>query len=195
MGKLLVAAPKFKKENNFANGVIKDESGSSFNIKLKGTLFMPPRLFEHEEYGESYKFGVKFDEDDMKPLDQALVKTSTNVGDDWTGKFPHDDGSIFFKLKPNPGKTKFTSPMNVPIKPSKLDNDLISPDMDVTVHFGVSAWYQKEEKKYGLTIKIKKIWFGDDAEPKKKKSKKQPEPDTDTDAPPQKKSKRSEDSD
>jgi hypothetical protein len=126
---------------------------------------MEPKFFPHDDYGDSYKFGVKFEEDSLFKLEQAVLALGHNAEHDWTAKNPHDDGTIFFKLKTDKEDTKFTTEINVPIKPAKLKNDKISTDMDVTIDVGIGGWYQKSAKKYGLTLKLKKVTFGT-AEPK-----------------------------
>ncbi len=157
--KIKSSVPKYKGESDFANVNIKDEDHSPLRVSVCGVLIMEPRLMPHDDYGDSYKFGVRFDEDELFKLDQALLAVGHHAPE-WTEKPAHEDGTIFFKLATDKTNSKFTADISPKISPRKIENDKISTDMDVTVEFSVGGWYKRDIEKFGLTLKVKKVVFG-----------------------------------
>jgi hypothetical protein len=126
---------------------------------------MLPTKNEHEDYGISFKIGVEFDEDDMVVFDKVLEKMLAKCEDDSFAMKPcHEDGTIFFKLGTNRALSEFTFDSNLAIRPGKLGHDKLEQHMQVTLEIAVSGWYlnkkEEDEKKFGLTFKIRKITFG-----------------------------------
>ena len=160
---LTVSPVKFGKNKDgtpkqFASSVIK-VCRQPLRLKLTGDLFMLPNKTEHEEYGVKYSLGVEFSTKDCEIFDAILDKMGETDG--YERKEAHDDGKIFFSLKPNTKSTDFTCPMNIPIKPLKLSNDRLDLGMEVTVHFTVGGWWLSgDDPKYGLTFKIKTVHYG-----------------------------------
>jgi hypothetical protein len=133
---------------------------------------MLPSKNEHDEYGTSFKIGVECDGEDMLVFENLMEKMYDEVDDDeYQPKQPHEDGSIFFKLPTNKALSEFTFESNVPIKPSKLTHNSLEQFMPVTLDLLVSGWYlrKKDVKKFGLTLKIKKIAFGGEKRASKKR--------------------------
>ncbi len=97
----------------------------------------------------------------------------SHLDESWEQKQVHDDGKIFLNLQANSASTDFVFESNLPVKPLKLQHEKIDQYMDVTVEFTVTGWYLKnddaEEKKYGLTLKVKKIHWGEEKKVVKKK--------------------------
>jgi hypothetical protein len=129
---------------------------------------MLPRRIE-SEYGVKFSAGLSFEASDLDILEKILAKMGEEVDDDWTVKGYHDDGSIFLKLLTNANQSEFKFDSNVPIKPLKLDNDKLEQHMDTTVELVVSGWYRNtpETKQYGLTLKVKKITWGNEKRKRK----------------------------
>ncbi len=157
--KIVASSPKYKGESDFASVNIKDDDHSPLRVTVTGVLIMAPRLFEHDDFGDSFKFGVRFDEDELFKLDQAILAVGHHAPG-WTEKPAHEDGTIFFKLATDKTNSKFTADILPKITPKKIDNDKISTDMDVTVEFNIGGWFQRSSEKFGLTLKVKKVVFG-----------------------------------
>lgn len=124
---------------------------------------MLPQKQEHEEYGTSYKMGVEFNPEDMDVLERVIELMCAEINDDeFDVKLPHDDGSIFFKLGTNKSMSEFTFESNVSLKPSKLNTDKLEQFSAITLDLLVSGWFMNNDgvKKYGLTLKVQKVWFG-----------------------------------
>lgn len=180
MSKLVVKAPKYTidkatgEPRSFSSTSV-TQNGKSMKLKLQGILFWKPNKQESEEYQTTnYKFGVQFNEDDLEILDSILGKMEELVDDEYTGKPPHDEGKIYFKLRPNSDSSKFTTKMDVAITPKKLIHEDIDFGNDVTVEFLVGGWYmdKDDEKKFGLTLTVKQVWFKEELKkpvPKRKK--------------------------
>jgi hypothetical protein len=164
LNNITVTSPKFTSKSQFSPcRVLLD--GKALKVKLTGNLFMLPAKNEHEDYGISFKMGVEFEEDDMVVFDKVLEEMLKKVGDDEFAMKPcHEDGNIFFKLGTNRAMSEFTFESNVAIRPGKLVNEKLEQHMQVTLELTVSGWYLKkkdeDEKKFGLTFKIRKICFG-----------------------------------
>lgn len=159
-----VTGPRYTGKSEFAQCRVTLD-GKPLKIKLTGTLFMLPAKNEHDDYGTSFKMGVEFDEGDMIVFDTILEKMMEVVDDDsYSVKPGHDDGNIFFKLPTNKALSEFTFESNVPIKPGKLGSEKLDQFMPVHIDLIVSGWYLKkkdsDEKKFGLTYKIRKVCFG-----------------------------------
>lgn len=159
----------------FSNSTIK-VNGNPLKVKLTGRMFMIPTRSEHDDFGLSYKIGCEFDtlSAGIKSLDAALLAIGSNLLDgESQAKEPHNDGTMFLKLPVNSTHTEFKMESNIPIKPTKLLNDKIDQDMDVTVELLVSGWYRNDPEedgmKYGLSFKMKKIHFGEEKKTKKQK--------------------------
>ena len=174
---LTVTPPKFglnkdKTPKTFSQSVIKIEK-KPLKIKMTGDLFMLPNRTEHETYGLKYSLGVEFKSSDCELFDAILDKMDL---DGWERKDLHDDGKMYLTLKTAKNLTDFSFTSNLPIKPLRLVNDNLVENMDVTVEFVLSGWYmntvddnEEEVKKYGLSMKIKSIWFGPETSPSKKR--------------------------
>lgn len=162
LNSITIKPPKFNKDSTFAQASIKT-NGKAIKVKLSGDLIMVPR-YDKSEYGSTYKFGVRFDDEYCTLFDTLLGKMSALVGEEYDQKEAHGDGAIFFKLKTNPDQNKFMTRSNVLITPQKYTSEKIEKGDDVTVEFQVGGWYMqdndKEEKKYGLSFTVKEIWWG-----------------------------------
>ena len=161
---LTCTEPKFgfgPKAKKFSNSIVKIEK-KPVSIKITGNLFMLPKRDE-SEFGIKYSLCVEFSMDDCALLDAILDKLEI---EDWERKECHNEGSIFLNLKPNGAHTEFKFKNNVGLKPLKLYNDKFDVGMDVTVDMLVAGWYMQdtiddvEVKKFGLSLKVKDIWFG-----------------------------------
>ena len=165
---LTCTEPKFggAKNKKFSNSIVKIEK-KPVSVKLNGNLFMLPKRDE-SEFGIKYSMGVEFLEEDCALLDAILDKLEV---DDWERKECHNEGSIFLTLKPNTGHTDFKCTSNLSIKPLKLYNDKLDTGMEVTVDMAVSGWYMQDEdtRKYGLTLKVKSLFFGPPPSKRKRK--------------------------
>ena len=177
---ITVTPPKFSKYTkddvygNYAKGDTKPFSicavrtdGKQLKLKLPGTLFMLPMRNEHSEYGVKYSVGVEFNATDLEVLDNALDQMAAHLDENWEPKPVHDDGKIFLSLKPKAGDKEFAFDTNVPIRPLHLAHDKIEQFMDVTVEVAIAGWYRTDDdvNKYGLTLQVRKITWGE--EPKK----------------------------
>ena len=129
---------------------------------------MLPRRIE-SEYGVNFSAGFSFETVDLEILEKILEKMSAEVDDEWEVKECHDDGSIFLKLLTNNTQSEFKFESNVPIKPLKLHHDKLEQHMDATVELVVAGWYRNtpEKKQYGLTLKVKKITWGNEKRKRK----------------------------
>ncbi len=166
---LTCTEPKFgtgEKTKKFSNSIVKIEK-KPVSLKLTGDLFMLPKRDE-SEFGVKYSVGIEFAADDCALFDAILDKLEI---DGWDRKECHNEGSIFLNLKPNANHSEFKCIVNPAIKPLKLYNDKLDVGMEVTVDLAVSGWYMQddEDKKYGLSLKVKSIWFG--PQPAKRKRK------------------------
>jgi hypothetical protein len=159
---LTITDPKFGSKKGvikkFSQSVVKIEK-KPLRLKITGDLFMMPNRNESEDYGLKYSIGVEFQESECELFDAILDKLEI---DGWERKECHDEGKIFLTLKANAGSTDFTCTSNVPIKPLKLTSDKLDLGMEVTVDLAVAGWYMQDEdeKKYGLTLKVKGLFFG-----------------------------------
>lgn len=135
---------------------------------------MLPQKQEHEDYGTSFKMGVEFNPEDMDILERVIELMCAEINDDdFDVKSPHDDGKIFFKLATNKTMSEFTFESNVALKPSKLNNDKLEQFSMITLDILVAGWYMNNNddgtKKYGLSLKVQKVWFGGEKSLKKRK--------------------------
>ena len=170
---LTVTKPKYQGKSNFSQCRVTHD-GKPLKLKLHGNMFMLPMKNEHEDYGISFKAGIEFNEDDMVVFEDIIEKMYDQANDgDYVVKQPHEDGSIFMKLPTNKALSEFTFESNVPIKPGRLDHDKLEQHMAVTVDLLVSGWYLNDKsadvKKLGVTMKIRKIHFGQEKSTKKRK--------------------------
>lgn len=170
---LTCSEPKFGKSGGipkkFSQSVVKIEK-KPLRVKITGDLFMMPARSEHEDYGLKYSLGVEFKNADCELFDAVLDKLDI---EGWERKECHDEGKIFLALKPNAASTEFTCECNVPIKPLKLASDKLDLGMEVTVDLAVAGWYMQDidedVKKYGLSLKVKSLFFGPPPTKRKRK--------------------------
>jgi len=156
--------PKWTGRSKFANTKITYD-GSPLEVSIKGTLFMPPRKQEDEIYGESVNMGIEFNEEDLKVLDETIVKMGEFVEEDFEAKEVHDNGKVFLKLPVGNNKARGK---HIKCKSNiKLDiNDLPHPDIEgqtpVTIILQVNGWFMKDElaNKFGVSLVVKNIYFG-----------------------------------
>lgn len=169
---ITVSKPKYGGKSSFAQCKVTLD-GKPLRAKLSGSLFMTPRKQEHDVYGTSFKMGVEFQEDDMIVFETVVEKMGKVVGDEYTAKLPHDNGSMFIKLPTNKVLSDFACDLNVPIRPNKLEHEKISQHMPVTVDLIVGGWFMNnetsDEQKYGLSFNVKKITFATEKPKQKKK--------------------------
>lgn len=168
-----VTKPKYQGKSNFSQCRVTHD-GKPLKVKLHGNMFMLPTRNEHEEYGISFKAGIEFNEDDMVVFENIIEKMYKEADDDdYDVKQPHEDGAIFMKLPTNKALSEFTFDSNVPIKPGKLSHEKLEQHMSVTVELMVSGWYLYDKdadvKKLGVTMKLRKIQFGQEKPVKKRK--------------------------
>ena len=171
ISKLKITNPKWSAGSKFANSKI-TYKGKPLNMKLVGNLFMPPRMDKFEGNKEvdapTYSMGVNFEESSLKAVDELLEILGEHVDEGFTAKPVHKDGSIFFKLQHEDDKFKFTS--NVDITPSDIQ---VEQHTSVKVEFEVAGWFLRDSeiKKYGLRLKVLKVFFGEEEQKKRRRKK------------------------
>lgn len=187
--KITATAPRYTrdKEGNdkpFSSSSVR-LNGAPMRLKLVGTLVKVPdrKEFPANDWNPNgsvvYSFGVDFNEAELQPLEAALEKMGAyNSG--WEQRDPHNDGRIYFKMIPKPDFSAFNMISNIPITPLKMMHVDIDEDMDVTVTFVASGYYNRDDEKFGLALKVKEVYWGTEpVVPQKKRKQKREEDDID----------------
>ncbi len=200
---LIVSNPGFRKPKagettSFGKPNIRLNS-KPLRIAIKGKMhyFSDQDPNEYKDH-KTFSLGVEFLEEDLEALDLTMTKLGQHLkpGSGWVQKYPHESGSVFFKLPTNKTHDAFTFTSNAIMTPDdQYDASEVirnSGNM-VTVDFTVGAYALhdtkldsktgKEKKMYGLTLAINKLTW----EVPKKPVVKRVKTDSDTEKPKPKK--------
>jgi hypothetical protein len=169
ISKIKITTPQWK-GSKFANSKI-TYKGVPLTMNLVGTVFMPPKMdsFKGTNFVDAppaFSMGVNFEQAALQAVDELLEMLGEHEGPEFSPKPVHKDGSVFFKLQHENNLFKFSS--NIDITP---DNIQVAQHSPVKVEFEVQGWFLKDEdvKKYGLRLKVLKVFFGEEQKKKRRK--------------------------
>lgn len=119
--------------------------------------------------GTSYTFGLKLaNSEDSEALNTLVSQIGTASSLD-TIPLVQDDDRMFIKLQLDKTKKKFAAKSNIKLDIKKIDDLDLYRGQNIDVFAEIGAWYNKNDNKAGVLLKVTKIDFEQDEPAKKKK--------------------------
>lgn len=119
--------------------------------------------------GTSYTFGLKLsNSEDSEALNTLVSQIGTASSLD-TIPLVQDDDRMFIKLQLDKTKKKFAAKSNIKLDIKKIDDLDLYRGQNIDVFAEIGAWYNKNDNKAGILLKVTKIDFEQDEPAKKKK--------------------------
>lgn len=133
--------------------------GQKLAISFEGTLVTDGLSFNKFEKKDSYSLGISINRDDLNSIN-AIASSIFENFKDWEVKKVSPDGEVIF-LNLKHKNNVFSVESNVPITPKKFAQAKLQRDQKVKVIANVFAFFQKDNKKCGLTIQPAKFIFSE----------------------------------